>query len=218
MTSNGGPTVAVKLFIDKKKKKVLFAESDKDFVDILFSFLTLPLGTIVRRLGKQSQIGCLDELYKSVESLGEGHFQTKNCRIMLLSPVSAAAIHCDRLKINVDGTDQTVVYICRVSSCTECYFSSVPGARCKCGSEMNQIMRYPQSAFAAIGDKADGIFAKSGTKFIITDDLQVAPSTTALMFSLIDQLGLQDRANIKEEVLQLNCNMVCFSNTHYSEY
>uniref|UniRef100_A0A8R7K6S7 Uncharacterized protein n=2 Tax=Triticum urartu TaxID=4572 RepID=A0A8R7K6S7_TRIUA len=105
-----GPTVAVKLFIDKEKKRVLFAESDKDFVDILFSFLTLPLGTIVRLFNKQSQIGCLDELYRSVESLGEDHFQTKECKAMLLRPVNAAALHCDRLRVKVDDADLTAIY------------------------------------------------------------------------------------------------------------
>uniref|UniRef100_A0A8R7P5C1 Uncharacterized protein n=1 Tax=Triticum urartu TaxID=4572 RepID=A0A8R7P5C1_TRIUA len=90
-------------------KRVLFAESDKDFVDILFSFLTLPLGTIVRLFNKQSQIGCLDELYRSVESLGEEHFQTRDCRTMLLRPVNAAAAHCDQLKVKVDA-DQTGIH------------------------------------------------------------------------------------------------------------
>ncbi|CAO2189085.1 unnamed protein product [Urochloa humidicola] len=47
MATNEGPTIEVKLFVDKAKKKVLFAESDNDFVDVLFSFLTMPLGTIV---------------------------------------------------------------------------------------------------------------------------------------------------------------------------
>ncbi|KAI4962863.1 hypothetical protein ZWY2020_024709 [Hordeum vulgare] len=89
--SSDGPTVAVKLFIDKEKRRVLFAESDKEFVDVLFSFLTMPLGRIVRLFDKQSQVGCLDELYKSVESLGEGHFRAKACKSMLLAPLNAAA-------------------------------------------------------------------------------------------------------------------------------
>ncbi|XP_072151442.1 uncharacterized protein [Setaria viridis] len=89
--SNDGATVAVKLFLDKEKQRVLLAESDNDFVDVLFSFLTLPLGTIVRLLGKQSGAGCLDEVYKSVESLSIDHFQTKACKAMLLSPLNAAA-------------------------------------------------------------------------------------------------------------------------------
>ncbi|KAF0892245.1 hypothetical protein E2562_014830 [Oryza meyeriana var. granulata] len=97
-SNNGGPT------------EVLFAESDKEFVDVLFSFLTLPLGTIVRLLGKQSQIGCLDELYKSVENLSEDHFQTDACKAMLLRPCNAAASHCDRLNVKVDDTNPRAIY------------------------------------------------------------------------------------------------------------
>jgi hypothetical protein len=55
--------------VDNEKKKVVVAESGKDFVDVLLIFLTLPMGTIVRLLGKESSLGCFDELYKSVESL-----------------------------------------------------------------------------------------------------------------------------------------------------
>ncbi|CAM0903046.1 unnamed protein product [Alopecurus aequalis] len=161
MSSNGGPKVAVKLFIDRKKKRVLFAESHKDFVDILFSFLTLPLGIIVHRLGKQSQIGCLDELYKSVENLSEDHFQTKPCKTMLLRPANAAAVHCDRLKIKVDDTDQTSIYVCLNSSCSKRYFSAVRDASCKCGSITNGIIKQPDRSLVAVGteETADGIIS-----------------------------------------------------------
>ncbi|XP_044951693.1 uncharacterized protein LOC123401896 [Hordeum vulgare subsp. vulgare] len=175
------PTVAVKLFINKEKKRVLFAESDKDFVDILFSFLTLPLGTIIRLFNRQSEIWCLDELYRSVESLGEEHFQTKDCKAMLLRPVNAAALHCDRLKVKVDDADLTAIYVCaRYGACDERYFSTVRDVTCRCG----------------------------GWKFIITDDLQVAPSSTSLMFFLMDKLVLHEQLNIKEEVLHLNSNKI----------
>jgi hypothetical protein len=65
MSKSEESTIEVKLFVDTEKRKVLFAESDKEFVGVL----TIPLGTIVRLLGKQSKIGCLDEIYKSVEDL-----------------------------------------------------------------------------------------------------------------------------------------------------
>ncbi|KAF0892244.1 hypothetical protein E2562_014829 [Oryza meyeriana var. granulata] len=77
---------------------MLFAESDKDFVDVLFGFLTLPLGTVVRLLGKESQAVCLDALYKSVEDLSTDYFQTKACKAMLLKPLNAAAKQCRQLK------------------------------------------------------------------------------------------------------------------------
>jgi hypothetical protein len=80
MAKNEAPTtkstIEVKLFVDKEKRKVLFAESDKEFVDVLFGFLTMPLGAVVRLLDKQSRMGCLDEVYKSVEDLSTDYFQT----------------------------------------------------------------------------------------------------------------------------------------------
>ena len=157
MSSNGGPTVAVKLFIDKEKKRVLFAESDKDFVDILFSFLTLPLGTIVRRLGKQSQIGCLDEVYKSVESLSEDHFRTKASKTMLLSPVNAAAFHGDRLKVQIDDENSRKFYICN-SNCG--MMTPVKVSCCKCGSGASS-WECPHNVFVTtVEGNDDGFFEK----------------------------------------------------------
>ena len=46
--------ICLKLVVDRNKKKVVFAEANSDFVDILFSFLTLPMGTIVRLLANHS--------------------------------------------------------------------------------------------------------------------------------------------------------------------
>ncbi|KAG2574395.1 hypothetical protein PVAP13_7KG318146 [Panicum virgatum] len=123
-------------------KKVLFAESDKEFVDVLFSFLIMPLGTIVRVLGKQSQMGCLDEVYKSVEDLSADFFQTKACKAMLLKPLNAASRHCRRLKINVDDTKPRAVYVCKDTSCCahgDGAFSSFPDAVCRCGKAMEYV-------------------------------------------------------------------------------
>ena len=103
--SAGTGKIRVKFLVDNEKRKVVFAESGKEFVDVLLSFLTLPLGTIVRLLGKESSLGCFDELYRSVESLDASHFQTKACRNMLLRPLSAAGEVCEDLIVRIDDTD-----------------------------------------------------------------------------------------------------------------
>ncbi|XP_066380226.1 uncharacterized protein [Miscanthus floridulus] len=193
-------TVAVKLFIDKEKQRVLFAESDKDFVDVLFSFLTLPLGTIVRLLGKQSGLGCLDEVYKSVASLSIEHFQT-----MLLAPLSSAATQCSRLKVKIDNTNPRSIYVCRSTTCHERVFSSVHNAICKsCKGLQCMLRELPGNGNAAVGYDVDGVFVKSGQTLIITDDLQVAPASTCLVFSLLEKFGLNEGADIKEEFLHLD--------------
>uniref|UniRef100_A0A804MB30 DUF674 family protein n=1 Tax=Zea mays TaxID=4577 RepID=A0A804MB30_MAIZE len=190
MAKPEGPTIGVKLFVDKEKKKVLFAESDKEFVDVLFSFLTMPLGTIVRLLDKQSQMGCLDQLYKSVEDLNLEYFQTSACKAMLLKPLNAASGHCCRLKINVDGSFPRVVYVCKDTSCSalsDNAFSSFPGTVCKC---------------------EDGVFVIGCLKFIVTDDLQVAPASTSLMMSFFEKFGVLDPAVLEQQVLQFSSEKI----------
>ncbi|PNX96342.1 hypothetical protein L195_g019547, partial [Trifolium pratense] len=92
--------VSLKLLVNTETNKVLFAEADKDFVDILCSFLTLPLGTIARLLQKESNIGpiaigCLSSLNQSVENLG------------LLTNYNSSEDFCRNLIINIDDTQPT---------------------------------------------------------------------------------------------------------------
>ncbi|CAL4965304.1 unnamed protein product [Urochloa decumbens] len=62
-------TLSMKLVIDKKAQRVLFAEASKEVVDFLFFLLTLPVATVVKLLGKESMVGCVGNLYASVEKL-----------------------------------------------------------------------------------------------------------------------------------------------------
>ncbi|CAI8612689.1 unnamed protein product [Vicia faba] len=71
--------VSLKLVLNEKGNKVLFAEAGKDFVDILCGLLTMPLGTIARLIAKESSIGpvtlgCFNSLYQSVADLNESCF------------------------------------------------------------------------------------------------------------------------------------------------
>jgi hypothetical protein len=61
--------VSLKLLIDTKSQRVLFAEADKKYVDFLFSIFTLPVGTVTKLLQKQNMSGCLHSLYESIENL-----------------------------------------------------------------------------------------------------------------------------------------------------
>ncbi|KAI4978535.1 hypothetical protein ZWY2020_015288 [Hordeum vulgare] len=68
-------TITMKLLVDTRppRPRVVFAEAGKDAVDFLFSLLTLPAGTAVRLLGKESMAGSVGNLYSSVERL-EGSY------------------------------------------------------------------------------------------------------------------------------------------------
>jgi len=78
--------VSLKLLIDTKSQRVLFAEADKKFVDFLFSIFTLPVGTVTKLLQKQNMSGCLHSLYESIENLSDIYIQPDQDKDFLLNP------------------------------------------------------------------------------------------------------------------------------------
>ncbi|KAL6126578.1 hypothetical protein ACLB2K_074625 [Fragaria x ananassa] len=74
-SSNSSTSVSLKLLIDTKNRKVLFAEASKEVVDFLFTLLSLPIGTVIRLLTKKGMVGCLGKLYESVEELNDTYLQ-----------------------------------------------------------------------------------------------------------------------------------------------
>jgi hypothetical protein len=79
--------VSLKLFIDKKRQRVLYAEADKDFVDFLFSIFTLPLGVVTRLLKEGGgMVGSSQSLYQSIENLSVTHINRDKSKFFLLEP------------------------------------------------------------------------------------------------------------------------------------
>ncbi|XP_061996898.1 uncharacterized protein LOC133714703 isoform X2 [Rosa rugosa] len=78
------------LTIDTENNKVLFAIPDKDFLDFLFSLLSLPLSTVTRLLSRDhSVLGSLGKLHESIEKLDHMFFLPNlNTRDTLLKPKS----------------------------------------------------------------------------------------------------------------------------------
>ncbi|RHN46342.1 hypothetical protein MtrunA17_Chr7g0241211 [Medicago truncatula] len=61
--------MVVRVLRRKSNKQILFVEADDDFADLVFSFLTFPLGSVLHILQGFSFISCFDNLYKSVTEL-----------------------------------------------------------------------------------------------------------------------------------------------------
>eukprot|EP00268_Persea_americana_P058828 TRINITY_DN7159_c2_g1_i7.p1 TRINITY_DN7159_c2_g1~~TRINITY_DN7159_c2_g1_i7.p1 ORF type:complete len:243 (-),score=29.60 TRINITY_DN7159_c2_g1_i7:167-895(-) len=164
--------MSLKLFMDKEKKTVKFAECGNDFVDVLLSFLTMPIGTIIRLTDKESKIGGMSTLYESVGRLDVSLLQTEACRKMLLHPKNASEEHCKNLKVNIDDTEPTKYYKCSCDCCAKnCgLVSTVYNAQCGCGQSMKT-----QKADRVASSK-DGVFVKRNMKFIVRDYLQVSLS------------------------------------------
>ncbi|XXG88864.1 hypothetical protein AAC387_Pa12g1015 [Persea americana] len=192
--------MSLKLFMDKEKKTVKFAECGNDFVDVLLSFLTMPIGTIIRLTDKESKIGGMSTLYESVGRLDVSLLQTEACRKMLLHPKNASEEHCKNLKVNIDDTEPTKYYKCSCDCCAKnCgLVSTVYNAQCGCGQSM-------KTQKVERASSKDGVFVKGNMKFIIRDDLQVSPSDSMKEKQGSSTSVLEEKeVDVgKEEVLQL---------------
>ncbi|KAI3507333.1 hypothetical protein L1887_22303 [Cichorium endivia] len=87
ITSNCGKIQTMKLLLHKSMKKVLCAQVENLFVELLFSFLTIPLGTFVRLTKDNSSPVGIINLYDSISCLGDGnHLKSEAVKTMLLCP------------------------------------------------------------------------------------------------------------------------------------
>ncbi|CAL2263810.1 unnamed protein product [Prunus armeniaca] len=188
-------TISVKALVDKASNQIIFIESDNDFIDVLFSFLTIPMGTIMRLAPNQSvplEIGCIKNLYSSVKNMDVKHFRTEACRDMLLCPRNVAESHCRNLKLKIDNGEPTQYFLCSRSYRAECKISYNKIGSCDCGGSMTEEKNLLVSLDG-------GIFVKGLARLIIGDNLQVMPPLTLEGLSVFTELGVRN-GNTTEEL------------------
>ncbi|KAI8523679.1 hypothetical protein RHMOL_Rhmol13G0091600 [Rhododendron molle] len=194
--------ISLKLLIDKARNRVIFAESDHEFVDTLLSFLTLPIGSAIQLLGPDlTAIGSLTTMYNSVDSLESRHLRTDYCKDMLLNPRNATETQCSELKINVDPLEPVKFYRC--SKCFR-WLSTFKDRPCRCTCPMSTWVKVGQAEERAKDDcEGGGVFVNDGAfRFMITDDLQVMAGSTAACLSLFRKLGIDDGNEVEERTLE----------------
>ena len=144
--------VTLRVMVDKERNKVLYAEAGKDFVDVLFSFLTLPLGTIARLVAEESNIeavkfGSISSLYQCVANLDEQYLWSRSCKEMLLRPRNSMEAYCQKMKLNIDDTEPMQHFICGNWDCVRKesgnLLSLFMNQLCSCGRVMNQVLSPP---------------------------------------------------------------------------
>ncbi|XP_012841439.1 PREDICTED: uncharacterized protein LOC105961730 [Erythranthe guttata] len=179
---------SLKVVINKQKTKVLFAEAESDFVDILISFLTLPLGTIVKILKKHYKdeeapvkIGSLTSLYNGIANLDSDNFWTDGLHDVLLNPTSSFGDECLQLKLDISDSQPTKYFTCnphhcRPIPCLSVYYDTVI---CGCCQIMKREVGQNMS-------EAIGVFTINTMSFIISDDLRVLPNMMGFVQTLKD--------------------------------
>ncbi|XP_010418865.1 PREDICTED: uncharacterized protein LOC104704481 [Camelina sativa] len=210
--SSEKPKFNLRLLIDEKKNKVVMAEADMDFVDVLCGLLTLPMGTIVRLLEKHQNpqsftVGCFTNLYKSVSDMSVDNFETQACKDLLLYPRSLKESHCRRLKLNLDDTESTKFFVyprfVLGKSCSKVY-SNICNSLCSCGKLMNREVQIEEED----QDEGDGVFLSCRSSFIITDDLKLVFNSIGNVMSVLNDLGYDGFDKLQERLLEVGSDEV----------
>jgi hypothetical protein len=211
-------TLSMKLLVDTKAGRVLYAEASKDVVDFLFSLLTLPVGTVVKILSKDSMVGSIGNLYGSVEKLDETYVRSADAKDALLAPAGGYD-GGKLLQLPEPEEPCTEFYRCCNNNYNECYkyLSKVSGTRCKNGSCIGKMTTklilvdvdssYGSSgaatAAAQSGHGAGKGFVQGVVTYTVMDDLKVAPMSTISGITLLNTFGITDIGSLQEKTVQL---------------
>ena len=204
--------VSLKLLIEQKSQRVLFAEADKAFVDLLFSIFTLPLGTVTRLLQTQNMAGCLRSLYKSIENLSDIYIQPDQDKNFLLNPklanISGAKVPLLLPSLEQSCTDRKI-YRCG-SYCH--YVANDPRAICpSCRNQMateQSYVDYPPKDTNASSSSSEGGYVKGVITYMVMDDLEVKPMSTISSISLLTKFNVRDLGAVEEKVVDLGMHEV----------
>ncbi|KAK6933235.1 Protein of unknown function DUF674 [Dillenia turbinata] len=191
--------VEIKLIIDTKARKVLFAEAGKDFVDLLCSLLVLPVGTVIGPLSK-FVVGSIRTLYNSIENLNETYIQPNFHKDILLKPKSLFSSSGSPLLLTNDEF-QPMKY----SVCLRCHHRNSDYNQYLCSDclpWLRQLLSVaPSNSFYSLFSICEG-YVKGSVTYMVMDDLTVKPLSTISSISVCNQFNVKDFGVLEEKVVQ----------------
>jgi len=216
--------LSMKLLVDTKGGRVLYAEASKDVVDFLFSLLTQLVGTVVKILSQDAMVGSIGNLYGSVETLDETYVRSADAKTALLAPAGACVDGRKLLQLPEAVESSTKFYRCCYNNYTECWthMSKVSGTRCQhssCNGKMitKMVVVAVDSSRASGGEAmaAAGLSGHAGKGFVqgmvtytVMDDLKVAPMSTISGITLLNTFSVTDISMLQEKTVQLGYDEV----------
>ncbi|XP_008673698.1 uncharacterized protein [Zea mays] len=225
-TTTATAGLTMKLLIDRKAQRVLFAEASKDVVDFLFSLLVLPIATAVKLIGKEAMVGCVGNLYASVDKLDSATYvQAGVGKNALLCPTvvsPAANTSSSLLRLPAPSSVQPKqLYRCtntnnmNVNNC-RAYITEQYGRACPaCGCSMSTTANYlpfaggsSASVGQSVAQSAAGGFVQGTATYTVLDDLTVTvtPKSSISSITLLNTFAVRDIGDLQEKTVQLGYN------------
>ncbi|XP_058182428.1 uncharacterized protein LOC131300545 [Rhododendron vialii] len=202
-SSSSKEVITLKLLVDTKNNRVLFAEAGKDFIDFLFTLLSLPIGTVVRLLTAKSLVGSLGNLYDSVDNLSDTYMQPNQKKEVLLKPkVAVRSTEASLLLTDDDVPEPAVNKTYKL--CANCvrFVTNDPKANCPtCKSTMAYDVTFMPSKVANTGLSGEGGYVKGVVTYMVMDDLVVIPMSNISAIALLSKFNVTNVQSLEEKVV-----------------
>lgn len=195
--------ISVKLIVSKSKDMVCYAEVQEDFVNLLFSLLTLPLGFILKQMLDCPWKGCIDQLYSGVLDFDEKFFKSNHHKELLSSPKLLPGFGYENKLL---GIEEAVYYRIPNSSKLAADTSLLPSSTSPDPLKMKVLDPISNSDqdYSARG------FLEGPAIFTVTDNLDVRPVSATFQLSILNDLkvsfnDIEDRTVLvgKKEALRV---------------
>ncbi|XP_038691362.1 uncharacterized protein LOC119989749 [Tripterygium wilfordii] len=198
-SASSASALSLKLFIDTKKDKVLFAEAGKDVVDFLFNILSMPVATVFRLLKTQCLIGSLGNLHQSVDELNDTYFVTDKSKGILLKPkLAISTANIAPLLFPNSSAALKTCYRCPL------HVSDDESVRCP---QCNDTMYTEATSLPLQSRYGEGGYVKGIVTYMIMDDLVVKPtSSLSIITDLLDKFNVKDVGALEQKKLEISAN------------
>ncbi|KAK9683410.1 hypothetical protein RND81_10G138900 [Saponaria officinalis] len=223
----GTTKFSLKLLVDKTNNKVLFAEAGKDFVDFLLHLLSLPIATVAKLISVKNMVGCIGDLYTSIESLSSDYLQPNVTTDSVLNPKTGLSVPLLSLTDAPTSNEHSKsFYNCvSISNCSpggmssspfgripvgsnvHKYVTDSPGQKCpQCSGAMSTKMSYvvPEGSMDVMASSAG--YVKGVVTYMVMDHLAVKPMSTISGITLINEFGVNDISSLVEKQVQVTLN------------
>ncbi|KAL3830427.1 hypothetical protein ACJIZ3_019229 [Penstemon smallii] len=166
----------VKATLHKSTRKLLFVQAEEDFIDFLFSLLTIPVGKVGSLLGGNTSLGSIDNLYSSLASLNAVKFlKTTSIKNMLLDPELPPQYLSKNQILSLSEQKPRDLY----------YHAGNMG----CKEYLSPSSTSMLSAFY-VDPKGEGCYVRGPRMYMVTDDLTITPLCMLSTISTLDELKI----------------------------
>nr|GMC94162.1 DUF674 domain-containing protein [Ipomoea batatas] len=206
-------TMSLKLLVDKNARKVIFAETDKPFVDFLFHFMSFPLGTVTKLVGQSSMVGSFGNLYGSIQNLSDAYLQpnfNKDAMFNTKAPIhsfdappfmaAGDGSEIEKKYYACPGMDYNGRAVYEPRFCRWFSISDDPESVCpKCAHRIDSEVDYVASKKADSRRDDSGGFVQGFATYMVMDDLKVKvmPHYTISAITVLNEFNIKDIGSLE---------------------